>query len=151
MCLLSELIANTSATHPEISVTNDSHDPSPSPIYSENSLPPTPKTYTSASDIESIAVVRVGSQKHTGRRTNPQTTTSKPKPNKQANLYLQVKSPDDLERQIVQVSVARQVSVSKARSQVRNALESKQPLRPRVVELNKNRKSTVVLIEGGED
>ena len=66
-------------------------------------------------------------------------------------LYPRVKSPEDLERQIVQVSVARQVSVSRARRQVQQAAASKQPLRPRVVELSKNRKSTVVLIESGDD
>jgi hypothetical protein len=48
-------------------------------------------------------------------------------------------------RQIVQVSVARQVSVSKARRRVADAVEVKQPLRPRVVELGKNRKSTLVI------
>jgi hypothetical protein len=53
-------------------------------------------------------------------------------------------------RQIVQVSVARQVSVSKARQRVADAVEVKQPLRPRVVELGKNRKSTLVMIEGGD-
>ncbi|EMC93001.1 hypothetical protein BAUCODRAFT_269916 [Baudoinia panamericana UAMH 10762] len=66
-------------------------------------------------------------------------------------LYPRVRSPEDLERQIMQVSVARQVSVNKARSRVQRAVESKQPLRPRVVELQKNRQSThVVVIEGGE-
>jgi hypothetical protein len=52
--------------------------------------------------------------------------------------------------QIVQVSVARQVSVSKARRRVADAVEVKQPLRPRVVELGKNRKSTLVMIESGD-
>ena len=66
-------------------------------------------------------------------------------------LYPRVKSPEDLERQIVNVSVARQVSVSRARRQVEHAVISRQPLRPRVVELGKNRKSTMVLIESGED
>lgn len=65
--------------------------------------------------------------------------------------YMRVKSPEDLERQIVQVSVARQVSVSKARRQVRNTVDVKQPLRPRVVELGKNRKSTVGLILESDD
>ncbi len=69
--------------------------------------------------------------------------------------YPHIKSPADLERQIVQVSVARQVSVSKARKLVQRAqVESRLPLRPRVVEMRGRgeRKSThVVLIEGGED
>lgn len=60
--------------------------------------------------------------------------------------YPRVRSPEDLDRQIVQVSVARQVSVSRARDKVQRPFISKQPLKPRVVEL-KNRKSTVVLIE----
>ena len=67
------------------------------------------------------------------------------------DAYLRVKSPEALEKQMVQVSVARQVSVSKAQKQVRQARESKQPLRPRVVQLSKNRKSTVVLIESGDE
>lgn len=68
--------------------------------------------------------------------------------------YPRVKSPEDLEKQIVQVSVARQVSVTKARRQVQLAVASKQPLRPRVVELggkDRARKSTLVVVEGGDD
>ncbi|KAK5118121.1 hypothetical protein LTR62_004168 [Meristemomyces frigidus] len=69
--------------------------------------------------------------------------------------YPRVKSPADLERQIVQVSVARQVSVSRARRVVEKAHESKQPLRPRVVDLTAaqvwSRKSTYVCIESGEE
>jgi hypothetical protein len=63
--------------------------------------------------------------------------------------YPRIKSPADLERQIVQVSVARQVSVSRARTRVQQALPSKQPLRPRVVNLSfsGNRKSEVGLFE----
>ncbi|KAK3068051.1 hypothetical protein LTR53_014670 [Teratosphaeriaceae sp. CCFEE 6253] len=98
-----------------------------------------------------------------------------------APAYPRIKSPADLERQIVQVSVARQVSVSKARRLVQRATQP-QPqsagdgdgdgdggrageggrvggrigvaLRPRVVEMKGKgeRKSThVVVIEGGED
>jgi hypothetical protein len=69
-------------------------------------------------------------------------------------LYPRVKSPEELDRQIVQVSVARQVSVSKARRQVEKAASSRpaaQSLKPKVVELSKNRKSTVVIVEGGDD
>jgi len=65
--------------------------------------------------------------------------------------YPRIRSTQELERQIVQVSVARQVSVSKARRQVQQATASKQPLRPRVVDMSKNRKSTLVLIEGGDE
>ncbi|KAK0304955.1 hypothetical protein LTR01_007160 [Friedmanniomyces endolithicus] len=76
-------------------------------------------------------------------------------PQQQQAPYPHIKSPADLERQIVQVSVARQVSVSKARKLVQRAqVESRLPLRPRVVEMKGRgeRKSThVVLIEGGED
>ena len=65
-------------------------------------------------------------------------------------LPRQMSGTERFNRQIVQVSVARQVSVSKARRRVADAVEVKQPLRPRVVELGKNRKSTLVLIEGGD-
>lgn len=137
-----------------------------SAIYSENSLPPTPTTFaTSTGENDSVAVVS-----HDPMPVRPRTDQSEPiwdmvtsKPFKMTvttpdddtddmpNPYLRVKSPEDLERQIVQVSVARQVSVSKARRQVEKAVSSKQPLRPRVVELTRNRKSTVVLIEGGDE
>ncbi|KAK5007636.1 hypothetical protein LTR28_005034 [Elasticomyces elasticus] len=58
------------------------------------------------------------------------------------------KSPEDSERQqqAVQISLARQVSISRARERIKRPSVSKQPSRPTVVEL-KNRKSTLVLIE----
>jgi len=39
---------------------------------------------------------------------------------------------------------------SKVRRRVADAVEVKQPLRPRVVELGKNRKSTLAMIESGD-
>ncbi|KAK4981840.1 hypothetical protein LTR66_009666 [Elasticomyces elasticus] len=58
------------------------------------------------------------------------------------------KSPEDSEQQqhAVQISLARQVSISRARERVKRPSVSKHPSRPTVVEL-KNRKSTLVLIE----
>lgn len=131
-------------------------------LYSENSLPPTPTSDRPSTEDRSLpappAIVKHAAD-DSGTwdmlTANPNTAAI---PARQASLqrrdpdpYRRVKSPEDLEGRIVQVSVARQVSVSKARTQVRQAEVSKQPLRPRVVELSKNRKSTVVLIEGGED
>ncbi|KXT00017.1 hypothetical protein AC578_4862 [Pseudocercospora eumusae] len=124
-------------------------------MFSEPSLPPTPTTITTCTDTSSIkrviedsgpsgdvmitsdttAVASDDLSSHRSARTEP---------------YPRVKSPEDLERQIVQVSVARQVSVSRARTRVQRAASSKtaaQPLRPRVVELTKNRKSTVGVVE----
>lgn len=148
-----------------------------SPLTGEDSLPPTPKTTASCTDIGSIhgrdrslghifPILPAMPSRQPPQR--PDQNPAKPKnksktrtqdaltpqaapPLKGRELYSRVKSPEDLERQIVQVSVARQVSVSRARRQVEMAVASKQPMRPRVVELSKNRKSTVVLIEGGDD
>lgn len=55
-------------------------------------------------------------------------------------------SPVEYDSRVVQISVARSVSVSKARQRVKEPITSKQPLKPRVVQM-KNRKSTVVLLE----
>jgi hypothetical protein len=131
---------------------------------SENSLPPTPTTTNTAmSDIDSVAIIQTGvkSLHRKPSQTEPSwdMLTSKamsPEPKdsrRERDAYSRVKSPEDLEKQIVQVSVARQVSVSKARKTVQAAISTKQPLRPRVVELGRDRerKSTVVLIEGGDD
>lgn len=137
-------------------------------MYSENSLPPTP---TSGRDSEEVSPLRppplpaaTAKAKHAADNSgtwdmlnaNPNTNLIPKRKTSLArqepgNPYRRVKSPEDLESRVVQVSVARQVSVSKARKQVRQAFDAKQPLRPRVVELGKNRKSTMVLIEGGDD
>ena len=126
--------------------------------FIEGSLPPTPMTLATLSDSDSVAVINddLRQAKSETDQSEPSwdMVTSEPatvSPKRRRNPYLRVKSPDDLERQMVQVSVARQVSVSKARKQVEKSLPSKQPLRPKVVELSKNRKSTVVLIESGDD
>jgi len=111
-------------------------------MYSENSLPPTP---TDEEDM--IDLLPPLPPKHAGAAS----AVAVPKAPPKATLYPRVKSPEDLEKHVVQVSVARQVSVTKARKQVRQAVDVKQPLRPRVVELSKNRKSTIVMIEGSED
>lgn len=145
-------------------VTSDSD--AGSTLFGENSLPPTPTTTTT--DADDVAVLAhdlsIRPPAHLRQRSEDEPSwemlTSKPlvtvpSPHHSETgkpLYPRLKSPEDLERQIVQVSVARQVSVSRARRRVERAAESKQPLKPKVVELNgKNRKSTVVLIEGGDD
>lgn len=141
-------------------------------MYSEDSLPPTP-----TSDIGPLPAAEPHMNPLRSNPSNPSIAAStdtsgtwdmlNANPNTPAipqrrvslarreppdhNPYHRVKSPEDLESRVVQVSVARQVSVSKARKQVRQAVDAKQPLRPRVVELSKNRKSTMVLIEGGEE
>lgn len=130
-------------------------------LYSENSLPPTPTTITTCTDTESLRRVLdqkepawdvLGSQHpppppikiiSSPTRTNTSSDADEP--------YPRVKSPEDLERQIVQVSVARQVSVTRAKMRVQKAVATKQPLRPRVVELVKNRKSTVGVLESAWD
>lgn len=122
-----------------------------SDFSSDNSLPATPTTITTCTDTESI--------KRSMDQNEPawDMITSKPVKvvspvEERPEPYPRVMSPADLERQMVQVSVARQVSVNRARSRVSRAVSSKQPLRPRVVELSKNRKSTVgVLVTPDED
>lgn len=148
-------------------------------MYSENSLPPTP-TSDDVRDTDALLDTTPASQSLTSvNKTKHEADSSgtwdmltadpntKLVPQRRVSLarrepnlpstsgdhdpYRRVKSPEDLESRVVQVSVARQVSVSKARTTVRQAVDVKQPLRPRVVELGKNRKSTMVLIEGGEE
>ena len=129
-----------------------------SPAFAENVLPPTPMTAATLSDSDSVAVIEndLNNLQRNMDQAGPNWDMITSKPAKldvsdRPDPYLRVKSPADLEKQIVQVSVARQVSVSKARQQVQQAVASKQPLRPRIVELSKDRKSTVVLIETEED
>ena len=129
-----------------------------SPSTAENDLPATPMTITTLSDSDSVAIINndLGTLQRNMDQTEPSWDMVTSNPTKivvedYSGHKLRVKSPEDLDRQIVQVSVARQVSVSKARKQVQQATASKQPLRPRVVELSKDRKSTVVLIETGDE
>lgn len=130
-------------------------------ILSENSLPPTPNTANSATSSINTTVFGPSSSSPPTKSTQNQASSSQqedappvpPLPNRAGErppMPRQVSGTARFDRQIVQVSVARQVSVSKARRRVADAVEVKQPLRPRVVELGKNRKSTLVLIEGGE-
>lgn len=131
-----------------------------SATFREGGLPTTPLTAATFSDVDSMAIINNDHDRLQNNLdqaepawnmlTSEATDLS---PEKHLNPYRRVKTPEDLERNIVQVSVARQVSVSKARQQVRQSATSKQPLRPRVVELSKDkdRKSTVVLIENGDD
>ncbi|KAM0720687.1 hypothetical protein Q7P37_004824 [Cladosporium fusiforme] len=119
-------------------------------MLSENSLPPTPTTATSiASSIDTTVFGPSSTSKATTTPSPPP-----PIPSRSAERPHLMRNPptgtEPFNRQIVQVSVARQVSVSKARRRVADASEVKQPLRPRVVELGKNRKSTLVMIEGGD-
>ncbi|KAK3686851.1 hypothetical protein LTR37_019403 [Vermiconidia calcicola] len=127
---------------------------STSQTLAANSLPPTPMTVATVSDGESVAIVN---DDFTALQRNMDEAepswdmiTSKPAKvgmKSRPYPYVRLKSPEDLERQMVQVSVARQVSVTKARRTVQHAVASKQPLRPRVVELGKDRKSTLVVFE----
>ncbi|KAK3049382.1 hypothetical protein LTR09_009301 [Extremus antarcticus] len=130
-------------------------------LISENSLPPTPNTANTAlSDKDSVAIISNNTQRPTfphSLEPNWNMVTAVPARTRSQHRepYLRVKSPEDLEKQMVQVSVARQVSVTKARRTVQHATATtKQPLRPRVVVMGgreKERKSTVVVIEGGDD
>ncbi|KAK1053592.1 hypothetical protein LTR33_014353 [Friedmanniomyces endolithicus] len=155
-----------------------------SPLLGEESLPPTPTNIMALPhelhpphEPLSVAKRRAAASRRNDSvdeqswdmLTSPPTGTPKASPRfphpqqqqrpgehqQQQAPYPLIKSPAALERQIVQVSVARQVSVSKARKLVQRAqVESRLPLRPRVVEMRGRgeRKSThVVLIEGGED
>ncbi|TKA72571.1 hypothetical protein B0A55_07216 [Friedmanniomyces simplex] len=156
--------------------TEDLRDAPESPLLGEDSLPPTPTNIMGESGERSIPheTLSVANRKTTTKRNDSvdeqswdmltskpadiPNNTSSPRTQQQQGHHAQyphIKTPADLERQIVQVSVARQVSVSKARKLVQRAqVESRLPLRPRVVEMKGRgeRKSThVVLIEGGED
>jgi hypothetical protein len=127
---------------------------------SENSLPPTPNTtHTAISDIAIInpnpTLIRKSLDQAEPSWDMMTSSAVAPflSPSSGNQRHPRVKSPEELEKQIVQVSVARQVSVTKARRQVQHAIASKQPLRPRVVELGRDRerKSTVVVLETGDD
>ncbi|PIA97250.1 hypothetical protein CB0940_06187 [Cercospora beticola] len=138
-----------------------------SAFYSENSLPPTPTTATTCTDTESArrmlvdaepfwkppAVMRSFSHPahanidHAFANEDEQAMSYR-----DDESYPRVKSPEDLERQMVQVSVARQVSVSRARTRVMKAMEGSArpaavPLRPRIIEFSKNRKSAAGVLE----
>jgi hypothetical protein len=134
-------------------------------ILSENSLPPTPNTAISlASSINttifgspssSPPIAAGGSiAKQIYRKGYPSSPPPPIPSRSEGRPQLMRNYPtagsERFDSQIVQVSVARQVSVSKARRRVADAVEVKQPLRPRVVELGKNRKSTLVMIESGD-
>lgn len=124
---------------------------SPCSYVSENSLPPTPTTATSlASSIDTTIFGPSPPKARTASAAASSSSLPPPPPPIPTRSAERLAGPHAFNRQIVQVSVARQVSVSKARRRVADAVEVKQPLRPRVVELGKNRKSTLVLIEGGD-
>ena len=133
--------------------------PSPTSLLgAEDSLPPTP-TDSSASlpDTEPMTISRSTSGAEAPRwdmlsRRARDAAGPGARPS-----YPRISSPAELERQMVQVSVARQVSVSKARRKVECAVTTKQPMRPRVVELGttgkgamKRPKSTHVVVIGGD-
>ena len=132
-----------------------------SPLPSEDSLPQTPTTATSVTDSDSITPsfhepshARTLPSKGPDPDDEPATAKAVPAPAQQTRRepYPRITSPEEFDRSIVQVSVARQVSVSRARAQVQQAASTtKQPLRPRVVELPKNRKSTMVVIESSDE
>ncbi|EME41837.1 hypothetical protein DOTSEDRAFT_74036 [Dothistroma septosporum NZE10] len=121
-----------------------------SDLFSESSLPSTPATVVTCTDTESLWQEVQESEPAFDMVTPDHSQKIMADCTHTSNQYPRVKSQEDLERQMVQVSVARQVSVSQARSIVRRAVSSnifKQPVRPKVVELHKNRKSEVGLLE----
>lgn len=139
----------------EREATNGSSEHSPeSAACSDTTGPPTPTTLTTTyTDSGSL---RRGFEQHQPvldpiKSQDILTPDSPELLDETVSLYPRVRSPQDLERQMVQVSVARQVSVSRARMKVQRAASTKQPLRPRVVELSKNRKSTAGVLEGLDD
>ncbi|KAK4542622.1 hypothetical protein LTR36_006671 [Oleoguttula mirabilis] len=151
---------NFSRPKPPTFASSDSDVSPSSPLYGEDSLPPTPTTMTTVTDCESMVAVSRGLMPLKGRHTDDSEPSWDMLTSKATNWstdgltrepYPRVSSPEELERHMVQVSVARQVSVSRARRHVQKAVDSKQPLKPRVVELSKNRKSTFVVIESGDD
>lgn len=148
-----------------------------SAFYSENSLPPTPTTAATCTDTDSVRHILDNAEPAWGRdniSTRPpiksappptirsksySTPTNAPRPGGEythvgERPYPQgIKNNHDFERHIVQVSVARQVSVSRARTRVMRAMEGTAkpavvPLRPRLVQLSpSNRKSAVGVLE----
>ncbi|KAK5130987.1 hypothetical protein LTR08_001399 [Meristemomyces frigidus] len=141
----------------------DSSDSDTSPLDGENSIPTTPTTIATVTDTDATPYdhpkpIKPRHLAIEDAEPSWDMLTSRPAALHHNNSghgmlrepYPRVTSPEDLERQIVQVSIARQVSVSRARKHVQQAVASKQPLRPRVVELSRHRKSTFVVIEGGD-
>lgn len=137
-----------------------SHGSGPSLSCGDSSLSPTPTTMTTVTDFESIVPLSRNPQSLRARGMEDfepswdMLTSHSSGWSTDGDVrepYPRVRSPEELERHMVQVSVARQVSVSRARRHVQKAVDSKQPLKPRVVELSRNRKSTFVVIESGDD
>ncbi|KAF2723154.1 hypothetical protein K431DRAFT_302079 [Polychaeton citri CBS 116435] len=124
----------------------------------EKSLPCTPVSFA---DDDSIVVSKLNGPKRWLSQREPSwemlrkpAVSCPPVTTKPAHgPRIRENSHQTADERIVQVSIARQVSVSKARQKVQEASQNKQQvqsLRPRVVEVNKNgalRKSTVVVIE----
>lgn len=154
-------VSPITAVFRERKATLESSPESPGSAFFSDTSMPTPTTITTCTDRESIQreldqtepAWDMMTSKSVKVMSPPSTTTGSGK-SKATEPYPRVKSPEDLDRQIVQVSVARQVSVSRARSRVQKAVATstfKQPLRPRVVELSRNRKSTVGVLESADD
>lgn len=97
-----------------------------SECHTDFSLPPTPLTFTTISESGSMGEM-----------------------DEQCKVaHLRTRSPTEHR---AHVSVAREVDVRKSLEQGRGSVESTQPLRPKMVELFKNRTSAAVLIEVAED
>ncbi|KAK5128385.1 hypothetical protein LTR85_003053 [Meristemomyces frigidus] len=157
---VSPVAPNFSRPKPPAFASSDSEVSPSSPLYGENSLPPTPTTVTTVTDCDSMVPISRnpmplkprpidGIEPSWDMLTSKATGWSTDGDIREP--YPRVRSPEELERHMVQVSVARQVSVSRARRHVQKAVDSKQPLKPRVVDMSKNRKSTFVVIESGDD
>ena len=104
-------------------------------------------TITTISDVGSVEVISNQILRQDVERSEPSWNMVTSLPLDEYKPQLRVHSPADLEQQIVQLSVAKRVSVSKAITQVKNSFDFKQPGRAKIVELGKNRTSTFVVIE----
>lgn len=114
-----------------------SDSPTGSASYSEASLPPTPTTINACTDTTILEDKEPAWNVHTSQpviMSSPDVTG------------LRVDRSIDLEQQMVQVSVARQVSISRARSRIRRTVSTKQP---QMVDLMmaKNRKSEAGILD----
>lgn len=113
-------------------------------------MPPTPMTIATISDSGSIEIISNHLARHDNEKAEPNWDMMTSLPLDEYKPQLRMNSPVDLEKQIVQLSVAKRVSVTKAVTQVRKSFDIK-PLRPKVVELSKDRTSTFVVIESIEE
>lgn len=117
-----------------------------SAILTDSPMPLTPMTITTISDSGSVEVISNDvSIRRNIEKSEPcwDMMTSVP--------FEDCRSPVDFEKHIVQLSVAKRISMSKAVTQLRKSGDVKQALRPKVVELGRSHASTFVVIETIEE